>query len=270
MNQQKWRQAYEPVPQQLEYRVSHTLESLNAPARPRGGKLRLSIVITALVIALCGVAYAVIHSQVADIFGWFYGEDKRNELLAGDIAPSGQTIQLGDVLYRLDEVVYSNGSIYGTGTMLPAEDANVVLIPEDYGAHDRAGFILHYGDEIIPDDAPSYTELAQERGAKILLAKCVADGVINPDGSLNASEIGYTQLPQPDGSIRFTFEFTGGEIVDSRMNAASISRAQSYEIRLHIANWEVTPDGAWLREEPDNTWLKQDWTVTVTPVTKGE
>jgi hypothetical protein len=270
MNQKQWQKAYEPVPQQLEYRVSHTLKQLEAVTRRPGRKLRLSVIIAALLIALCGVAYAMIHSQVADIFGWFYGEDKKTELLAGDIAPSGQSVQLGDVVYRLDEVVYSDGSIYGTGTMLPAGGANVVLIPEDYGVHDRAGYILHYGDEIIPDDAPTYAELARERGAKILLAKCVADGVINPDGTLNASEIGYTQLPQPDGSIRFTFEFTGGEIDNGRMSASTIDRASSYTVSLHIANWEVTPDGLWLREEPDDTWLKQEWAVTVTPIAKGE
>lgn len=39
---------------------------------------------------------------------------------------------------------------------------------------------------------------------------------------------------------------------------------------LSIANWEVTPEGEWLREDPDNTWLKDEWVVTVTPEMKGE
>lgn len=270
MNQNDWQKAYEPLPQQLEYSVSHTLEHLQPMPRRSGRKLRLSVVIAVAAVALCGIAYAMVQSQVADIFGWFYGEEKQNELLAGDIAPSGESIRLGDVVYQLDEVVYSNGSIYGTGTMLPAEDANIVLIPEDYGVDDRAGYLLHYGSETIPDDAPSYAELAQQRGAKLLLAKCVAKGVLNPDGTRNASEIGYTQLPQPDGSIRFTFEFTGGQVESGRLESLTIDRAQSYTVQLSISNWEVTPQGDWLREEPNNTRLKLDWTVTVTPVAKGE
>lgn len=270
MNQTEWQKAYEPIPQQLEYRVSHTLEQLDGPIRNPRKKLRLSVLTAALILALCGVAFAMIHSQTADIFGWFYGEDMKNELLAGDIAPSGQSVQLGNVVYRLDEVVYSDGFIYGTGTILPADGANIVLIAEDYGVNDRAGYILHYGDEVIPDDAPTYAELAQQRGAKIVLAKCVANGVTNPDGSLNASDIGYTQLPQADGSIRFTFEFTGGEVENGRLNETTIDRAQSYTISLRIGNWEVTPDGTWLREELNNTWLKQEWIVTVTPIEKGE
>ena len=74
--------------------------------------------------------------------------------------------------------------------------------------------------------------------------------------------VGYDQIPQPDGTIRFYFEFAGRE--------GGIERAESYDVILSIANWEVTPEGEWLREDPDNTWLKDEWVVTVTPEMKGE
>ena len=116
------------------------------------------------------------------------------------------------------------------------------------------------GTYTVPDDAPSYVELAQERGARLILAKCVADGVLDENGEPDS--VGYDQIPQPDGTIRFYFEFAGRE--------GGIERAESYDVILSIANWEVTPEGEWLREAPDNTWLKDEWVVTVTPEMKGE
>ena len=88
----------------------------------------------------------------------------------------------------------------------------------------------------------------------------VADGVLDENGEPDS--VGYDQIPQPDGTIRFYFEFAGRE--------GGIERAESYDVILSIANWEVTPEGEWLREDPDNTWLKDEWVVTVTPEMKGE
>ena len=47
-------------------------------------------------------------------------------------------------------------------------------------------------------------------------------------------------------------------------------RAEKYEVSVYIANWEVTPGGEWLREEPENTWMYEDWTVTVEPQMKED
>lgn len=62
--------------------------------------------------------------------------------------------------------------VYGSGTMQAAEGANIVLMAEDTGVHEPAGYPLHYGKEYtVPDDAPSYAELAEARGARIILGK---------------------------------------------------------------------------------------------------
>ena len=46
----------------------------------------------ALVLALlCGIALAVYESRTADLAGWFGGEERKEALLAGDIAPSGES-----------------------------------------------------------------------------------------------------------------------------------------------------------------------------------
>ncbi len=274
MKREDWQRAYEPLPDALAHRVSSTLSSLEKEETVmRKHTLRSAVIALAILLALTGVAYALIESKTADIFGWFYGNETKENLLSGDIAPSGQSYTLGDVVYTLDEVIYKDGYLYGTGTIRAAEGANIVLVAEDYTVTSPAGYGLHYGyGETIPDDAPTYAELAKERGAKIILAKCVADGVLNEDSTLNASEIGYLQLPQPDGTIRFTFEFQGivGNEYGQVVVIDSIDRASAYDIQLHLSNWEVTEDGEWLREEPNDTWLKTDWLVTVTPTMKEE
>ncbi len=273
MKREDWQRAYGPLPEALSDRVSSTLLRLEKEETVmRRHTRRTAVAALAILLALAGVAYALIESKTADIFGWFYGAEKKENLLSGDIAQSGQSYTLGDVVYTLDEVIYKDGFLYGTGSIRAAEGANIVLMPEDYAVTEPAGYMLHYGDEVIPDGAPTYAGLARARDAKIILAKCVADGVVEADGTLNASEIGYFQLPQPDGTIRFTFEFQGriGHNESYPVTQAQIDRAPTYDIQLYVANWEVTEDGEWLREAPRNTWLKAEWVVTVTPELKEE
>ena len=70
-----------------------------------------------------------------------------------------------------------------TSAAAVAEGANIVLIDENSGIYEPAGYPLHYGkDYTVPDDAPSYVQLAKERGARLILAKCVADGVLDENG----------------------------------------------------------------------------------------
>ncbi len=270
MTREAWQRAYEPLPQALEYRVASTLRQLDTAKKPKVRRLRTALVVILCALALAGAAYAVLGSYTADIFGWFYGPDQKAELLAGDIAPSGQQVTLGRVVYTLDDAVYKDGTVYGTGTIRAADGESVVLMPVDYSVYDPAGYLVYYGEETIPDDAPTYAELAARRGATLLLATCVANGVLDANGALNASEIGFTQLPQPDGSIRFTFEFAGGGEANGAALDRTIERQPSYRLSLYIANWEVTLGCEWLRTPPHDTWLKQDWVVTVTPVAKGE
>ena len=68
MSQIHWASAYEPIPQALEYRVKHTLEHLeDAPEATRRLSLRTAVIALALLLALCGVAYAVYESITAII-----------------------------------------------------------------------------------------------------------------------------------------------------------------------------------------------------------
>lgn len=264
MKGEKWGQVYEPVPPELDLRLAYTLACLEEE-KPGARKLtlRAAVIALALMLALGGVAYAVLASKVADIYGWFYGEEKKESLLAGDIATLEQSYTLGDVTYTLDEVIYEGGTLYGTGTMRPKEGANVVLMASDYYLWDPAGYILHAGDEeAVPEDAPTYLELAQERDAKILRPICYAQGYLQEDGELSSPEVGNFILPNPDGTIRFTFEFEGYQ--------SKINRADSYVIRFVAGNWEIDREGNHLREEPNNTFVSGVWDVTAAPAMKGE
>ena len=134
MSQINWASAYEPIPQALEYRVKHTLEHLDdAPKTTRRLSLRTTVIALALLLALCGVAYAVYESITANLFGWFYGGHWKEELQNSDIAPMGQNIRLGDVTYTVEEMVYKTEGdyqgLYGVVRIAPAEGANVVLMP---------------------------------------------------------------------------------------------------------------------------------------------
>lgn len=264
MNRKDWQRAYDPISAHLDARVQNTLAQLDAQSPGRRIPLRTAAVIVALVLALGGVAYAVFHSQVASLFGWLYGRTREQEMLSGDIDAASKSYQLGDVVYTLEEMVYKsegdNEGLYGVVRISPAEGSNIVLIPQDYGIDEPAGYLVHYGtDEEIPEDAPSYAELAKQQGGKIIMARLTVKEVYQ-NGKLCEADIGEHWLAQRDGSL-----LGGLEIIDG-----TFEWSDRYELNLSVSNWEITPDGDWLREEPDNTWMKTNWMVTIAPTTKGE
>lgn len=264
MKRENWGQVYEPIPPALDLRLAYTLARLEEEnPRPRKLTLRTAALVLALLLALGGVAYAVLVSNVADIYGWFYGKEKKESLLSGDRAMTEQSYTLGDVVYTVDEVIYAGGTLYGTGVMRPREGANVVLLASGHSIGEAAGYNLHIGgDEEVPEDAPSYLEVAEERGAKIVTPLCNVLGYEQEDGSLSSSEVGIISLQNADGSIRFTFEFEGTQ--------NKIPRAEAYVIRLKVAHWEVDREGYPLRDDDENTYMGAEWDVRVMPTLKGE
>lgn len=265
MNRIDWSGVYDPVPPALAHRVRQTLIALeDAPKGARRPSLRAALIALALLLALGGVAYAIYQSLTADLFGWSYGGRWKEELLKGDFAPMGQSCRLGDVTYTVEEMVYKTEGVYqglyGVVRIAPAEGANVVLMPDDLSVNDPAGYLLHYANagQTIPGDSPSYAEVAARRGAKLLVARAAVHGV-TVDGVAYGDCIGESWLAQADGTLLGTVEIVQG-----------LPRAACYELNLWISNWETTKEGIWLREEPENTWLQRDWTVTVTPEAKEE
>ena len=263
------RQTYEPsreellrafgeTPQAFKARIGYTLRRLTADQEERRGKRKLvlaPVLVLILALLLAGVAAAALYPRTAERFGELYGEDFGARLLQGDAAESGERCTLESVTYTVTDVIYEGGVLYGTVVMEPAEGENVVLMPEDADVSEPVGYNIHNG-EAAPEDAKTYAQLAAERGARIVMAKCVPDGYVLDSGAMSG-DIGYSDTVTQDGAIVSSFELYGWN--------GGIERSDSYTLRFYLSSWEVTPQGEWLREEPDNTWVRETWDVTVTP-----
>ena len=263
------RQTYEPsreellrafgeTPQAFKARIGYTLRRLTADQEECRVKRKLvlaPVLVLILALLLAGVAVAALYPRTAERFGELYGEDFGARLLQGDAAESGERCTLGSVAYTVTDVIYEGGVLYGTVVMEPAEGENVVLMPEDADVSEPAGYNIHNG-EAASEDAKTYAQLAAERGARIVMAKCVPDGYVLDSGAMSG-DIGYSDTVTQDGAIVSSFELYGWN--------GGIERADSYTLRFYLSSWEVTPQGEWLREEPDNTWVRETWDVTVKP-----
>lgn len=249
---------YGSTPQSFQNRISQTLAHARVQeARTRRPVLRV-VLVTALVMALSlGVCAAMFHSQVADYFGWAYGNDMKQELLEGSIAWEEHSVQIGDVIYTLQEVTYIDNGLYGVGRIAPANE-NVVLLAEDYQVTDAAGYGLYYGpDSRAPEGTPTYAELAEQKNAKIVQVTAVPEAVGVDGGTvLPLATAGYSLVPQLDGSVQFAFEISTG---------VAVEEGAEYVIRMWSSNWEVTPEGEWLRDGDKDTYLGENWDAVVYP-----
>lgn len=212
--------------------------------------LALALVLTLLMAA---AAVAAILSPTAEIFGFLYGKEKQEALLKGDIAAMGETHTSGELEVTLEEVIYqAEGDmpgLYGTGIIAPKAGSKLVLIPMDYSVNDPAGYPVHYGRDLsIPEDAPSYAELAQKDGARMLVVRAFPISVAVEGKTLEA-DTGFSLMPLEDGAVRFAFEMSYGQM----------RRAESYDITLYLGSNEIDAQGLTGEHQKDN------WTVRAVP-----
>lgn len=282
IEQVDFKQTFGDVPASFASRVSHTLNHLDETPQPKGhAPLRTAILIAAL-LTLTVTALAAIISQTTDWFGAFYGEDFRRELEGGDLAPGGQSVRMGDIVFTLNDVVAvrteipipqrdENGQVlldadgepicdmanatelYVTGVLAPAEGAKIILMPEDYTASDVYGYDLYYGDlrpEDIPPDAPTYADKAAETDASIKQVRALGNWFAVDEQSPISCTIGYAAQPQPDGTILIASEFIPNDTCDA---------SDHYILSFYIAQEDVDEHGSPLRD----TRVAMDWTVSV-------
>lgn len=256
--------------------------------QPVKAKKRISAALIFAIIALVGVAVAATISPTIDWVNEMFGNKSAEVLTRGDVMDISQNRTVGEVQYRWVDTVLAKpfeeaeaeedaapppganvisleGTqvLYGTVEITPVEGANVVLIPEDYRISDPAGYNLFLGEQ-APEDAPSFLDMAVQKDAKILLAKAVPHGILL-DGKLHEGyEVGYDYRTNKDGSITYHYMIYG---VPEELT--------EYSIQMFVSNWEITREGQWLRGEKDeqgndtkNTWLKEEWVVTVKPESK--
>lgn len=258
MNTNDLKRMYGSTPQSFQNRVQSTVSRCQIQQQPaRAGRRGLRVaLVTALLLALgAAVAAAAFSTQVAEWFGRFYGGATRDELLAGNTAQSGQSVQLGDVLYTLDEVTYIEFGLYGVGRITPANDG-VVLMAEDLQVTDPAGYDMN-DLQTAPPDAKSYAQLAREQGARILMPTLYPEAVgISGSDPVGVGSYGYMYVPQQDGSIRFLFELP---------TSLAVAEGDLYDLQFWAACWEVSPEGEHLRDGPSDTYHGQEWLVTVEP-----
>lgn len=213
--------------------------------------LRLVAAAMLVLICLTGVALAVFHPSISEIFGQRYGEDFQSWLEEGGVAAAENSIVLDGVTFTLNEVALRNHGLYGTGTITPGE-GQLLLCP-DYPVTEPYGYATFHGED-APEGTPSILEKAAAEGSVIKQVSFCPDTVSADGGDmLFPGSCGFDLYPQKDGTALFIFELEDGVAIPAG--------AQTYTIRLYSAVYDVTADG----EADQTNPVTQYWTVDVSP-----
>lgn len=270
---------YGDAPQSFSHRVEYALRRCEKEeTKPMKRKSIVAIIITVLMLALTTTAVAAVLSKTTEFFGLHYGDRYRQEMEDGMYVRGGQSVQLNDAVFTLDDAVISRHvtewgpedpeasneevgysietlAFWATGTISVAEDENVILLAEDFTPDLPAGYAVYHGNmyPAAPEDAPTYAELAKEKGAVLRVVRCIANGIINEEtGELYPSTPGAEWIPQPDGTVQFAVEIASETVVPVQ---------DSYQLSLYISTEDVDLDG----NPIEGTRRSQDWIVTLTP-----
>ena len=247
---------YGDMPASFEHRVQYALRRTEED-RPVKRPIFRTIAIVLVLLTFATAACAAALSRTTELFTWLYGPSKEKELSDGELVISGKTYQLGDVIYTLEDAVWTSEGLYATVTARATEGANIVLIPEDTETNEPAGYLTHYlmSDEEIPADAPTYRDLAESSGAKLVQVKAHFQNAIDPHDESIEGDSGYSPLPQHDGSVAIACEFYPNNVKMSDL------RGGECEVLIRIANRSKDLDGNYT----DDIFDVYDWAVTIIP-----
>ena len=246
---------YGSVPDSFQHRVQYALRSIEEEKTMRKPTLRTIAIVIAL-LTFATAACAAVISRTIDVYGSMFGEAFKQKLEEGELAVSGATYEIGGVVFTLDDAVFARDGLYAAGTIKPAEGANVVLIPEDFEVTDPAGYMIGYAGVKAPEGAPTYRDLAEASGAKLVRVKCMFNNNVDANNPDLIGTVGADWLPQTDGSIVFCTEFDleYGVTLDDL-------RGGQCEFNLKVRYVELTLDG----EEIESTIVLDDWVVSIVP-----
>lgn len=246
-----------------ERHVDHVLRRIQGEQPMK--KKTLSLALVFVLVASAGIALAAALTPTIDFFRNLYGHMEKEEhldyeadLKGGLRMPVGQRWTLGEVQYEWADVIYVEKSrsdesldktLYGTVIIRPVPGSHIILKMEDALMTDPYGYNPRLGEE-VPPDARSIAQAAEDKGARIIQPKAYPVS-LSADGRPFTGEMGGEAGYLPDGSIGYSFVI------------GPVPRAAEYTIGMRLSNWEVLPDGTWLREEPRNTWLQEVKQVTV-------
>lgn len=265
---------YGDVPSSFSHRVEYALRRCEKEeTKPMKRKSTVAILLVVLVLALTTTAVAAVLSGTITFFGRQYGPAFQEKLEQGKVAPGGQstvvngvTVTMTDFVVVPDQTQWLFGvgeldtpvdtlSFYATGTLMPAPGENLVLLADmyEYTSTDPAGYDLFYGTTPeAPEGAPSYADVAKEKGATLRQVRCIANGILDAEGKLLVNTIGSCIVPQADGSVVFSIEIPSEHI---------IAEQDSYQMSLSIDMEDLDVDG----NPIEGTYMQQDWIVTLVP-----
>lgn len=258
------------VPESFSRRVQYALRRTEEESRMKKATLRTAVLVTVLVLLAATALAAAVVSRTTDFFGSFYGEEKRQQLEGGDAVPGGQSHQVGDIVCTLGDVIavqetvtsflgdgtpftFDTIALYGTGVIAPAPGANVMLMPMDeYTLSDPWGYDLYYGMDEAPGDAITYAEKAAETGAVIRMVSVIPNYLVDADGEPLYTSVGYTLIPQRDGTVQFSFEI----IPEAD---APLDRQDTYTLSLWLGSDALDDNGSVV----EGSRQAEDWVVTL-------
>lgn len=265
---------YGDVPQSFSHRVEYALRRCEKEETSfMKRKPFVAILITVLMIALTTTAVAAVLSRTTEFFAQFYGVDYRNMLESGTTYVGEQSTTFSNVTFTLNDIISTefksqlaneDGSGYHeltvpffftTGTISAAEGENLVLLAwDEYTVDDPAGYALYYGDmyPTVPEGVPTYAEIAKEKGAVIRKVECIPNGILDENGNHYMGCVGYTLIPQEDGTVFFSVEI---------QPEVAVPQQDSYQLSLWICTEDVDLDG----NPIEGTRRSQDWIITLTP-----
>ena len=266
---------YGDVPEAFSHRVQYALHRCEKEeTKHMKRKPVVAMILVILCLALTTTAVAAGLSKTIEFFVFEYGERVREKMESGIVAPGGQFTQLNDVVFTLadavvipDQVTWTveSGdvdtpvdtlSFYATGVMSVAEEENIVLLAcDEYTVNDPAGYALFYPQwPKAPEGAPTYAEIARERGAVIRVVNCIPNGIVDEvNGGYYPCTPGVSIIPLEDGTVHFSAELT--------LECENTPIQDSY----HLSFWICTEDVDLSGTPIEGTRHAEDWIVTLTP-----
>lgn len=130
----------------------------------------------------------------------------------------------------------------------------MLLAWDEYTVDDPAGYALYYGDmyPADPEGAPTYAEIAKEKDAVIRKVECIPNGILDENGNHYMGCVGYTLIPQEDGTVFFSVEI---------QPEVAVPQQDSYQLSLFICTEDVDLSG----NPIEGTRHSMDWIVTLIP-----
>lgn len=263
---------YGDVPQSFSHRVAYALRRCEKEEKPMKRKPIIALILVILCLALTTTAVAAVLSKTTEFFVFEYGERYRETMESGTAVQVNQSITMNGVTFTLDDAIITPSQtnyltdvgevdppvdtidFYATGILAPAVGENIILLGDEYTIDQPAGYAIYYDKwPKAPDDAPTYAELAKEKGAVIRMVSCYANGIINEaTGEVYLGTTGGAVIPLQDGTLQVGIEIPGENVYPQQ---------DSYRMSIRIVTEDIDLTG----NPIEGTRQSTDWVVTLVP-----